>query len=108
MVEQTNGGDSPLEITYKKGSRYIHVTIVFNMDDHQVTVECRELGTGSFGSTLEEAEEAIIEAVALHLNTLDDEGELEPFCREHEIPIYSDTPPRWVPSVRGQLVSAEA
>lgn len=108
MVEQTNVGDSPLEITYKKGSRYIHVTVVFSMDDHRVTVECRELGTGSFASTLEEAEEAIIEAIALHLNTLDDEGELEAFFAEHGINIYVETPSRWVPSGRGELVPAEA
>lgn len=90
-----NSSLSQLSVRFRKGYRYIDLTVTFGRERGKITAICRELGTAQFASTLDEAEEAIIEAIGLQLNALDDTEELERFCREHGIQIYEETPRRW-------------
>ena len=64
---------------------YVVLTLKFRKEGDKWTARCMELGTATFGPTLEEAEERIREAVTLHLNTLEDVGERERFFKEHNI-----------------------
>jgi predicted RNase H-like HicB family nuclease len=71
---------------------YVVLTIVFYREegDSRWLAECRKLGTASYGDTLEEARERIIEAVELHLNTLERYGERGRFFRERGIKTKSE------------------
>jgi len=65
----------------------ITVTFLVYQEDDQYAAECRELGTTSCGDTLDEAFENIQEAVSLHLETLDELGELEAFIQKRGIQV---------------------
>jgi predicted RNase H-like HicB family nuclease len=71
---------------------YIILTVVFKFEDEVWTAECMELGTATFGETLQEAEQDMQEAILLHLNTLEAVGEREAFFREHDIKIHPVQP----------------
>jgi predicted RNase H-like HicB family nuclease len=53
---------------------------------------CEELGTSTFGRSLNEAEDRLNEAVELNIRTLEDVGEIERFFEEHNIPLHRDKP----------------
>jgi predicted RNase H-like HicB family nuclease len=55
--------------------------------------ECEELGTATFGDTLEEVQVDLAEMVRLHLNTLEDVGERRRFFEDHGVTMYNDNPP---------------
>jgi len=55
-------------------------------------VRCVELGTSTFGDTIDEAEEAIIEAMELQIEGLIEEGELFRFFSENNIPLSEEKP----------------
>ncbi|MBN2030669.1 type II toxin-antitoxin system HicB family antitoxin [bacterium] len=77
-------------------TQYIIVTVTFKReDDGRWTVRCNELGTSMFGDTFEEADEAIREAIGLHLNALEEVGEREKFFREHNIKLIRKAVPRY-------------
>jgi len=61
--------------------------------DGRFTAECIELGTATYGNTFEEANEAIIEAIKLHLDTLAEVGELKNFLKENNVKIYNKKQP---------------
>ena len=71
---------------------YIRLTVVFKQEEDVWTAECSELGTATFGNTFEEAHENIQEAVCLHLNTLEDVGEIEKFFRDNKIEVFTRKP----------------
>ena len=72
---------------------YIQLNVVFSEeDDGRWTARCLELGTSTFGSDLEEAAEAIDEAIGLQLNTLEDLGECTNFLKENNVKIYDASP----------------
>lgn len=71
---------------------YVVLTLKFRKEGDKWTARCVELGTATFGLTLEEAEERIREAVILHLNTLEDVGERERFLKEHNIAYHAHRP----------------
>lgn len=71
---------------------YIVLTLKFRKEGDKWTARCVELGTATFGSSLEEAEERIREAVTLHVNTLEDVGERERFFKEHNIACHVHRP----------------
>ena len=73
---------------------YIVLTIIFKPEDEIWTAECQELGTATFGDTLEEAKNNIEEAISLHLDTLKDVGERTRFFEEHNIKIHHHRPSR--------------
>lgn len=90
----SNGDYPERSLRFQNADRYIDLTVFFAHEVDKITAECRELGTASFGNTIEEADEAITEAIGLHLNALDAHGELEQFCAEHGIRLYQ-TVRRW-------------
>ena len=74
-------------------THYILVTVQFlKEDDGRWTAECKELGTASFGNSLDEAKESIEEAIELHLNTLEEIGERERFFEAHDIKMHRVRP----------------
>ena len=77
--------------------RFVIVTILFSKErDGRWTAECAEFGTATFGDTLEEAKENILEALDLHLNTLEETGEFDRFVREHNIKVHTARPKKVV------------
>ena len=73
---------------------FIRLTIEYRQEDRCWTARCPELGTSMFGDTFEEAQEAIIEAINLHLEGLTEAGELEQFLKRHSIKVYRVKPSR--------------
>ena len=74
---------------------YIKVTVIFQQEsDGRWTAECQELGTATFGNSLEEAREFIKEAIELHLNSLERNGQRERFFQENGIVLIKDKPPQ--------------
>jgi len=73
-------------------SGYIILTIKFSKEGRRWLAECIELGTATFGRSLEEAKKRMDEAILLHLNTLEDVNERERFFKKHKIKFYSTKP----------------
>lgn len=71
---------------------YVIVTLKFRKENNNWTAYCEELGTATFARSLKKAQEKIIEAVELHLNTLEEVGERERFFRDHKIITHSHRP----------------
>lgn len=71
---------------------YLVLMLKFRKEGDQWTARCLELGTATFGRTLEEAQERIREAVTCHLNTLEDVGERDRFLKEHGITYHAQRP----------------
>lgn len=75
-----------------KPHSYILVTLFFQKEGNRWTGFCKELGTATFGRTIQETHEKLNEAVLLHLNTLEEVGERARFFREHNITLYPSKP----------------
>jgi len=73
---------------------FVLLTLRFRKTGDHWDAYCEELGTATFARTLEAAKEKIIEAVCLHLNTLEEVGERERFFKEHKIKIHLKKPER--------------
>lgn len=71
--------------------------IVYQEKDGRWTAKCPDLGTSTFGNTIDEAEKEIEEMINLHIQTLSDVGELENFLAERNIKIYKKELPREIP-----------
>ena len=78
---------------------YVLLTVRLQNEDDVWTAKCLELGTSTLGDTLEEAEDAISEAVEWHLDASGKHGERGRFFSEHGITIYP-TLPEEKPSAR--------
>ena len=72
--------------------KFIIVTGEFHKDNRRWTAECLELGTATFGRSLVQAEERLLEAIVTQLNTLEDVGEIKNFFSEHDIKIHTKVP----------------
>lgn len=75
-----------------KTAGFVILTLALRHEEGCWTAECLELGTSTFADTLEEAQEAILEALQLHLQTLADVGELRRFFQKHHITFHSVRP----------------
>ena len=71
---------------------YVALTLEFHKERRRWVGFCRELGTSTYSRSLPETEKQLIEAVCLHLNTLEDVGERERFFKEHGIKFHSVKP----------------
>ena len=73
---------------------YVKLTIIMQKDETENCwlAKCKELGTSTFGDTFEEAQEAIMEAIHLHIEGLIEVGELERFFKDHKIKTISKPP----------------
>lgn len=79
-------------IDKKNCERFIVLTVSFRQEGDKWLARCIELGTSTFGNTFEGAQEALKEAIDLHLNTLEDVHECERFFKENHIKVYTNTP----------------
>lgn len=68
---------------------YIALTYQFHEEDGQYVGVCKELGTATCGSTLDEAYGNLREAVAEHLEALEELGERERFFTSHNIRVFA-------------------
>lgn len=75
-----------------KPNAYVIVTFLFYKEGNRWVGQCKELGTSTFGRSIQEALEKLYEAVGLHLNTLEQVGECERFFRDHNITLHSRKP----------------
>jgi predicted RNase H-like HicB family nuclease len=67
---------------------YLPLTLEFQKQGKRWTAYCDELGTATFGRSLFEAKCRLKEAILLHLDTLDDVGELNRFLNDFGIQPY--------------------
>ena len=81
---------------------YIELTIKLQQDPEQGVWDavCLELGTATFGDTIEQATQEIGEMITLHLNGLEVVGERRRFFREHGIRFHRVKPTRQSKQVR--------
>jgi len=75
-----------------KDIRYVILTFIFKKEGRRWVASCKELGTSTYGHTVQEAIKKIHEAVTLHLNTLEKIGERARFFRKNKIKIYTSKP----------------
>lgn len=75
-----------------KKAGYLLLTVEFKNIGRRWTARCIELGTSTFGRSLNEAKKRIEEAILLHLHTLEEVNELERFLEEHGIKFYAKRP----------------
>jgi len=75
-----------------KPDAYIIVTFLFYKEKNRWVGQCKELGTSTFGRSIQEALERLAEAVELHLNVLEQVGEREHFFREYNITLHPHKP----------------
>ena len=77
------------------------LTSVVEPEDDMFVSTCIELGTASCGDTIQEAFENLEEAIAVHLNALEELGETERVFHERGIEILrspiEETVPRPIP-----------
>lgn len=75
-----------------KRSGYVVLTFKFHEEGKRWVGLCEDLGTSTFGNTLDEVKEALADLVGLHLNELEAVNERPRFFREHKIRFYSRKP----------------
>ncbi len=73
-------------------THYIILTCKYNKEGNKWIGIAEELGTSTFGRTLDEAKARLEEAVELHLSTLEQVGERARFFAENKISIYHTRP----------------
>lgn len=78
----------------RNGDKYIMLTFTIAEEDGQFAARCKELGTASCGATLDEARENILDAVELHLGTLEELGDKARVFRERGIRIRTYRKPK--------------
>ena len=73
---------------------YVTLTGIAEKEDDQYVSYCSQLGVASCGNTVEEALNNLGDALNVHLNALEEIGELEAVFREKSIQIQPGTPSR--------------
>jgi hypothetical protein len=61
------------------------LTLPFRQENRRWTGECVELGTATYGRTLNQTHDELVELVGLHLDALEATGERERFLRIHNL-----------------------
>jgi predicted RNase H-like HicB family nuclease len=74
------------------GFGYILLTLRVGKEDSQWTAECEELGTATYGDTLNGTVSELRELISLHLSGLEEVGERERFFAEHGIAVHPVPP----------------
>ena len=69
---------------------YIIVRTEFKQEAGKWVGTCPELGTSTYGASLEEVQEALQEMMVLQLNALEETGQRARFFREHKIRLYRE------------------
>jgi hypothetical protein len=68
---------------------FVVLTLAFQRDGRRWLGRCLEIGTSTYGRTLEQTHAELVELVELHLNALEDVGERERFFAEHSISLFT-------------------
>jgi predicted RNase H-like HicB family nuclease len=74
----------------KKG--YVVITFKFRREGKKWSAFCEELGTATFGRSIQEAQRKLEDSVLLQLNTLEEVGEIDNFFKEFNIAFHSHAP----------------
>jgi hypothetical protein len=93
--EQTDDRENATPVRFVRGDEYIEVSFSFAPEGKFTTAHCEALGTSAFGVDQEEAMAAIVEAVILQLEALEDAGELERFFEENGVKVTREPRPHW-------------
>lgn len=67
--------------------RYAMVTLAVYREGEHYVADCLELGTSSFGASVQEALDSVREATLLYLSTLDELGECEQVLQKRGVAI---------------------
>ena len=78
------------------GDNLVILTVEIQREGEQWVGQCVELGTATFGDSVDEVAEELMDLVVLHLKGLEDAGERERFFEAHGITTYEDSVPQWV------------
>ena len=73
------------------GHGYVVLTGTVEPEDHLFVSYCPELGVASCGETAEEALDNLGEAITVHLEALEEIGELERVFLENQLKVITDT-----------------
>ena len=68
---------------------FVVLTLAFQREGRRWLGRCLELGTSTYGRSLDRTHAELVELVELHLNALEDVGERERFFSEHDISPYT-------------------
>jgi len=71
---------------------FITLTFVAHREGEYFVSECRELGTSSFGSDVDEAFNNLLDATKVYLDTLEDLGESHRVLEQKGVRIYEYEP----------------
>ena len=72
---------------------YVKLTLMFEREGNKWVATCLELGTSTYGRTLERVEESIRRLVIEHLDLLEEAQERQRFFEEHGIVLHSHADP---------------
>ena len=78
------------------GDKLVILTVEIQREGEHWVGRCVELGTATFGDSVDEVHEELVDLVVLHLNGLEDAGERERFLEAHGIKVYEDSVPHEV------------
>ena len=71
---------------------YVELTFMFEREGSKWVGTCLELGTSTYGRSLERVEDSIHHLVTEHLNLLEEAQERERFFRKHDIAFHPVKP----------------
>ena len=71
---------------------YIILTFMVEPEGEYEVSKCLELGTGSFGSDIDEALDNLMDATRVYLDTVDDLGECRQRLEEKGVTVYPYVP----------------
>ncbi len=74
----------------KNTDRYVLLTVSIHQEGKHFLSKCEDLGTASFGDTIDEALANLKDAVLLHLNTLEYLGDRERVFKERRIKVFKN------------------
>lgn len=67
------------------GDKVVILTVEIQREGEQWVGQCMELGTATFGDSVDQVHEELMDLIVLHLNGLEDVGERERFFEAHGI-----------------------
>ena len=74
---------------------FITLTFVAYQEGEYFVSECRELGTSSFASNVDDSFTNLLDATKVYLNTLEDLGESHRVLEQKGVRVYEYEPANW-------------
>lgn len=75
------------------GDKLVVLTVEIQREGAQWVGQCVELGTATFGDSVDEVADELLDLIVLHLEGLEDAGERERFLQARGIKVYEDSLP---------------